>query len=51
MKYIHNTLKVPCEKSIMVSFTCSKIKSIYVYLAQSRFAVKLLCCIVLPGSV
>ena len=50
IKYIHNTLTFPCEKSKMVSFDSSIIKNIFVFAVQSKFPVKTICCIAL-GSV
>ena len=45
MKHIDNTFTVPCEKSKMVSFASSIMKNIVAPAAQSRFPVKLICCI------
>ena len=45
MEHIHNTLTVPCEKSKMVSFASLIMKNIVAPAAQSRFPVKLICCI------
>ena len=46
--YTHKTFTVPCEKS--VSFASSKIKSIVVFPALSKFAVKLICWISLGSA-
>ena len=49
MEHIHNILTVPCEKSKMVSFSSSKMKTIIVlsftFSPQFRFPVKLIYCI------
>ena len=45
MEHIYNTLTVPCEKSKMVSFASSIMKNIAAPAVQSRFPVKLICCI------
>ena len=45
VEHIHNTFTVPCEKSKMVSFASSIMKNIVAPAAQSRFPVKLICCI------
>ena len=42
---MYNTLTVLCEKSKIVSFTSSIIKNIVVLAFQSKFLVKLICCI------
>ena len=42
---IRNTLNFPYEKSKMVSIASSIIKTTVVFLAQSRLASKLICCI------
>ena len=42
---IHNTLKVPCETTKMVSLVSSIMKNIAVSASRSRFVVKLICCI------
>ena len=44
-KHNYNTCTVSYEKSKMVSFASSIIKDIVVFPAQSRFPVKLICCI------
>ena len=44
MEHNHNIITVPCEKSKMVSITSSIMKNI-VLPAQSKFPVKLICCI------
>ena len=41
---IYNTFTVPCEKSKTVSFASSIMKNV-VFPGQSRFPVKLICCI------
>ena len=43
--HVYNTLRVTSEKLNMVSFTYSRMKSIHAPSAQSRFPVKLICCI------
>ena len=45
MEHIHNTFIVPCERSKMVSFASSIIKSIVVFPYWSGFAANLICCI------
>ena len=45
VEHIHNTFKVPCEKSKIVSFTSSIIKNINLLLLPLRFPVKLICSI------
>ena len=45
MEHIHNTFKVPCEKSKTISFASSVMKNIFAPSARSRFSVKLICCI------
>ena len=47
---MHNTSTVPCEKSKIVSFDSSIMKSIAVCPARSRFAVKLICCIAFASA-
>ena len=42
---IHKTLTVSCEKSKMVYFASSIMKNIVASSSQSRFPVKLICCI------
>ena len=44
-KQIYNTLRVPCEKYKMVSFTSSIMTNIVLFPSQSRLPVKLICCI------
>ena len=50
MEHIHNTFTVPCENSKMVSFASSIMKNIAVFLAQSRFPVKVICCMAFPSA-
>ena len=45
VEHIHNTFTAPCEKSKMVSFASSIMKSIVAPSAQSRFPAKLIFCI------
>ena len=45
VEHIDNTFTVPCEKYKMVSFDFSIVKNIVVFWSQSKFAVKLICCI------
>ena len=45
MEHNYNTCTVSYEKSKMVSFASSIMKDIVVFPAQSRFTVKLICCI------
>ena len=48
---MHNTSTVPCEKSKIVFFDSSIMKSIAVCPARSsRFAVKLICCIAFASA-
>ena len=47
---IYNTLKVPCQKSKMISFASSIIKNIVVCPVLSGFAVKLICSIALGSA-
>ena len=42
---IHNTLRVPCEKSKIVPFASSIMKNINLLLLTLRFPVKLISCI------
>ena len=50
IQYIHNTFMAPCEKSKIISFASSGMKKIVVFLAQSKFQVKLVCLIALGSS-
>ena len=43
VKYIYNILPIPCQKSKMVSFGTSRMKSIVIISGQSRFPGKLIC--------
>ena len=45
VEHIQNTSTAPCEKSKAVSFVSSIMKNIVAPSAQSRFLVKLICCI------
>ena len=42
---IYNTLTIPCEKIKIVSFNSSIMRNIVVFFSQSRFPVKVMCCI------
>ena len=50
VEHIHNIFTVPCEKSKMVSFTSSIMKNVIVFPSRSRFAIKLICCIVFGSA-
>ena len=47
IKYNYNTLAVPCEIFILVSFASSIMKNINLLLFPFRFPVKLICCVII----
>ena len=50
VEHTYITLTFPCEKFKMVSFTSSIMKNIVAFPSRSRFAVKLICCIVFGST-
>ena len=50
LKHIHNTFTVPCEKSKILFFFSSIMKNTVAPAAQSKFPVKLICCIAFESA-